>query len=64
MPQHALTQQPLVLKDIVVVLHDVAWIADHTALYINPLYDLTEPQVVAITNEIYWSTGFEINASR
>jgi hypothetical protein len=64
MPQHALTQQPLVLKDTVVVLHDIAWIADHTALYINPLYDLTEPQVVAVTNEIYWSTGFEINVKR
>lgn len=64
MPQHALTQQPLVLKDVVVILHDAAWIADHTALYINPLYDLTDPQIEAITNEMYWSTGFESSVLR
>ncbi len=64
MPQHAWTQQPLVLKDIVVVLHDAAWIADHTALYINPIYDLTHSQVVAVTEEIHWSTGLDIEVQR
>lgn len=64
MPQGAPKPKPVVLEDRVIILHDTAWIADHTNLYINPLYDLTDEQVVAITNEIVWSTGFHIEVLR
>jgi hypothetical protein len=64
MPQ--LIEKPtlIVLKDTVSILYDAAWIADHTRIYINPYYDLTQQQVVAITDEICWCTGFAVEVFR
>lgn len=60
MPKLARTPKPIVLENTVTVLHDVAWIAAHTELYINSLYSLEEGQIIAITDEIYRQTGFDI----
>jgi hypothetical protein len=60
MPQLARTPKPIVLEKTVTVLHDLAWIAAHTELYINSLYSLEEGQIIAITDEIYRQTGFDV----
>jgi hypothetical protein len=60
MPQLARTPKPIVLEKTVTILHDVAWIAAHTELYINSLYSLEESQIIAITDEIYRQTGFDV----
>lgn len=60
MPQLARTPKPIVLEETVTILHDVAWIAAHTELYINSLYSLEESQIIAITDEAYRQTGFDV----
>jgi hypothetical protein len=52
---------PIVLENAVTFFHDAAWISAHTALYINSLYSLEESQIVAITDEIYRRTGFDVH---
>ncbi|MEW6395432.1 MAG: hypothetical protein AB1582_12890 [Pseudomonadota bacterium] len=64
MPHQAQIAEPFVLEDKVVTLHDDAWIADHTELYINWIHDLREEEIVDITDEIYRRTGFEIRVSK
>lgn len=64
MPHHAQIAEPFVLEDKVVTLHDDAWIADHTELYINWVHGLREEEIVDITDEIYRRTGFEIRVSK
>jgi len=63
MPQLARVPTPIVLENNVTIFHDAAWIAAHTALYINSLYSLEESQIVAITDEIYRRTGFDVYVS-
>lgn len=64
MPHRAKIAEPFVLEDKVVTLHDDAWIADHTELYINWVHSLSEQEVVKITDDIYRRTGFEIHVSK
>jgi hypothetical protein len=64
MPHHAQIAEPFVLEDKVVTLHDEAWIADHTELYINWVHGLREQEIVDITDEIYRRTGLEIHVSK
>lgn len=64
MPHHAQIAEPFVLEDKVATLHDDAWIADHTELYINWVHDLREEEIVEITDEIFRRTGFEIRVSK
>lgn len=64
MPHHAQIPESFSLEDSVVVLHDEAWIADHTELYINWAYGLREEEVVEITDEIYRRTGFKIHVRK
>lgn len=64
MPHAAQKPEPFLLEDKVVTLHDDAWIADHTELYINWVHSLREEEIVDITDEIYRRTGFEIHVSK
>lgn len=60
MPELARVHEPFPLEKHVVTIYDETWIADHTDLYMNCFHRLTEEQIVEITDEIYFRSGFHV----